>query len=132
MLSIGDLAARTGEPVKTLRYWTDLGLLDNERGDNGYRYFLPDMAERVHFIRSSQALGFRLSEIKSIVRRRDLGEKPCREVWIDLHQHLAAVRARIEEPQSLETDLARRLEWAEANPDPECEGEGCVYLEPSN
>jgi hypothetical protein len=32
-LSIGDLANVTGETVKTLRYWTDQGLLDTERGE---------------------------------------------------------------------------------------------------
>jgi hypothetical protein len=38
-LSIGDLANVTGETVKTLRYWTDQGLLDTERGENNYRYY---------------------------------------------------------------------------------------------
>ncbi len=59
-LSIGSLAGRTGETIKTLRYWTDLGLLEAERGENGYRYYAEDMAERSTFIRSAQALGFTL------------------------------------------------------------------------
>ena len=59
-MSIGDLASVTGETVKTLRYWTDQGLLDTERGENNYRYYATDMTQRAAFIRSTQALGFTL------------------------------------------------------------------------
>lgn len=68
-LSIGDLSATTGETVKTLRYWTDQGLLNTERGENNYRYYMPDMTQRAAFIRSTQALGFTLEDIKSILSR---------------------------------------------------------------
>ena len=127
-LSIGQLANRAGEPVKTLRYWSDQGLLESERGDNGYRYYQRAMVERVGFIRNTQALGFRLEDIKGILRLRGEGVKPCDEVREELQEHLATVRARIAELQQLEAGLVDRLAWAEANPDPDCEGEGCVYV----
>ena len=128
MLSIGELARETGETVKVLRYWTDLGLLITERGDNRYRYYPPAMAERVGFIRSTQALGFSLQEIRGILALREEGVQPCDEVREELSAHLAAVRERIEELQHLERDLKARLKWAETHPDPGCESEGCVYL----
>lgn len=127
-LSIGDLAGVTGETVKTLRYWTDQGLLDTERGENNYRYYLPDMKQRAAFIRSTQALGFTLEDIKSILHLRAEGVQPCNEVRSELDRHLIAVRQRITELQQLEADLSVRLIWAEANPDPACDDEGCVYL----
>ncbi len=40
-----------------------MGLLESERGENGYRYYRQDAPERSSFIRSAQALGFSLSEI---------------------------------------------------------------------
>lgn len=127
-LSIGQLAQQTGETVKTLRYWTDNDLLDSERGTNGYRYYQPDMVQRVSFIRSTQALGFKLVDIKSIIELRAEGVKPCEEVRNELSSHLQAVQQRITELQQLESDLAARLRWAQAHPDPDCETEGCVYL----
>ncbi|MBI0447287.1 MerR family DNA-binding transcriptional regulator, partial [Deinococcus sp. DB0503] len=45
-LSIGQLATETGERVKTLRYWTDLGLLQHERKESGYRMYTADSTER--------------------------------------------------------------------------------------
>ncbi len=127
-MSIGDLASVTGETVKTLRYWTDQGLLDTERGENNYRYYRTDMTQRAAFIRSTQALGFTLEDIKSILHLRAEGVQPCSEVRTELDRHLSAVRERIAELRQLETELSARLTWAEANPDPACDDEGCVYL----
>ncbi len=127
MLSIGQLASQMSETVKTLRYWTDHGLLASERGENGYRYYPPDAAKRIDFIRRTQALGFKLSEIKSILTLRADGVKPCAEVRDDLATHLQAVQQRIHELKALEGELSVKLKWAERHPDPDCE-EGCVYL----
>lgn len=126
-LSIGQLAAATRERVKTLRFWSDLGLLAAERGSNGYRYYDADMAKRVTFIRRTQQLGFSLEDIRGILNLRDEGLQPCDEVREDLDAHLMAVRRRIAELQKLEGELSARLAWAQANPDPDCD-EGCVYL----
>lgn len=127
-LSIGGLAERTGETIKALRYWTNSGLLEAERGDNGYRYYCEDMAERCTFIRSAQALGFTLSEVLDILALRASGVQPCDDVRERLMAHLATVRARIAELGALENDLEARLSWAEAHPEPECHVDGCVYL----
>ena len=62
-LSIGQVANITGETVKTLRYWTNLGLLSATREENQYRVYQPNVTERAAFIRNAQSLGFTLSEI---------------------------------------------------------------------
>jgi DNA-binding transcriptional MerR regulator len=127
-LSIGQLAQQSGESVKTLRYWTDLELLDAKRSESGYRYFNEKMTERIAFIRHAQALGFSLSDIRSIVSLRETGVPPCDQVRWDLRHQLEAVRARIKELKRLERELRQCLHWAEANPSPDCNAEGCVYL----
>ena len=66
MMRIGELAAKTGETVKTLRFWEVHGLLEAERSESGYRYFGSSMIERPRLIRHAQALGFSLSEIRAI------------------------------------------------------------------
>ncbi len=127
-LSIGQLAKATGRTVKTLRYWTNLGLLEAERGENGYRYYREDVSQRIAFIRSAQEFGFTLSEIQDILTLRASGAKPCEHVRTRLEAHLVAVRSRIAELEALERDLEARLRWAEAHPEPECQMDGCVYL----
>jgi MerR family copper efflux transcriptional regulator len=127
-LRIGRLAEATGETVKTLRYWTNLGLLEAERGENGYRYYRKDAPQRIAFIRSAQGFGFTLGEIREILALRASGVKPCEHVRTRLKAHLSRVRSRIAVLEALERDLEARLRWAEAHQDPECRMEGCVYL----
>ena len=127
-LTVGQLADKTSETVKTVRYWTNLGLLNAKRGENGYRYYCEEMIARVAFIRSTQALGFTLRDIQSILALREEGTQPCQEVREELAEHLRAVRSRITELQRLEAELASRLAWADAHPNPACEGDGCIYL----
>lgn len=129
-LSIGHLATQTSERVKTLRYWTDLGLLQHDRKASGYRLYPADSTERVQFIRSAQHVGFTLGEIARILSLRAEGHKPCAEVGDELQGHLRAVRQQLAQLQALEAELAGRLEYAQAHPDPECETAGCVYLNP--
>lgn len=128
MTTIGQLARRTRESVKTLRYWTDLGLLAAERGANGYRYYGAGAAERVGFIRGAQALGLTLREIGDVLDAREHEHPPCQEAREVLVRHLRDVRERLAQWTRLEAELAERLAWAEAHPRPACEGEGCVYL----
>lgn len=128
MTTIGQLARRTRESVKTLRYWTDLGLLAAERGANGYRYYGAGAAERAQFIRGAQALGLTLREIGDVLDAREHEHPPCQEAREVLVRHLRDVRERLAQWARLEAELAERLAWAEAHPRPACEGEGCVYL----
>lgn len=126
-MRIGELATATGETVKTLRYWQDEGLLEAQRSANGYRAFAPAMIDRVRFLRGAQALGLTLHEIREVLHLRQEGVRPCEHVRHRLRTHLATVRERLGQLHVLEHDLERRLAWADAHPEIECD-DGCVYL----
>lgn len=128
MIRIGELAARTGETVKTLRYWEDEGLLRAERSEAGYRLFAPEMRERARFIRRAQGLGLALADVRDILELRGDGVQPCDEVRERLAARLGEVRERLARLRELEGELEARLAWARAHPDPDCDV-GCVYLE---
>ena len=127
MLQIGELAAATGETVKTLRFWEEKGLLEAYRSETGYRYFGDRMVERSRFIRRAQALGFTHVEIREILELREEGRQPCKEVREQLRTHLNAIRRRLDELQTMESELEARLRWAEADEEPLCQKD-CVYL----
>lgn len=128
-MPIGRLGALTGETVKAIRYWTDLGLLTAGRGPSGYRFYPEQAAGQVRFIRSAQAAGFSLDEIGRILTVRLDGQKPCAQVKADLEGHLSSVRAQITQLQALEAKLQAKVAWADDHPDPDCNSAGCVYLD---
>ena len=93
---IGKLAQKTGLKVGTLRYYSELGLLQPaERGDNGYRYYSGRAIQQVEFIKKAQTIGFTLEEIKQILDVRDRGEQPCNLVQSLLDQKIEELAVQI-------------------------------------
>ncbi len=66
--SIGALARRSGVPVKTIRYYSDEGLLPPARVTGaGYRHYRDDDLARLAAIRTLKAAGFDLATIKQLL-----------------------------------------------------------------
>ena len=125
-MRIGELARTTGESVKTLRFWTEAGLLPARRGENLYRYYHDGCARRAATIRRIQDLGFTLAEIRDILALRQRGLRPCDDVKRRLEGHLRATRRRRAELERLERELQDRLAWADAHPDEACDDADAV------
>lgn len=119
-LKIGELAKHTGLAVGTLRYYSDLGLLQPvQRGDNGYRYYSQDASQQVEFIKKAQTLGFTLEEIKQILDVRDRGEKPCSLVQSLLNNKIEQLQIKIKQMTLFKAELEEyRTAWTN-NPNPE-------------
>ena len=97
-LTIGQLAARAGVNVQTVRYYQRRGLLEQPpRPPTGYRRYSGLELSRLRFIKRAQALGFTLSEIKRLM---DLADGRCADV-----QKLAQAR-RVDITQRID-DLIR-------------------------
>ena len=63
LVTIGELACRTGVATSALRYYERLGLLSPAGRAGGRRHYRPSSAERVALIRLCQDAGFTLAEI---------------------------------------------------------------------
>jgi len=130
--TIGELARAFSLSPDALRYYERLGLLAPEgRTEGGYRLYGEEALRRLRFIKEAQAAGLRLEDIAGILRAMEGGQPPCRHVQEMLRARLEEVRRRLRELEALEEALARRLAFAEAHPDPACDGrDHCVYLDP--
>lgn len=56
-MRIGELAARTGVSIRSLRYYEEQGLLTSRRSAGGQRTYTGDVVERVGYIRRMLAAG---------------------------------------------------------------------------
>jgi DNA-binding transcriptional MerR regulator len=93
---IGELAETVGVNTKTVRYYESIGLMPEPgRTTAGYRDYGPEAAERLRFIRDSQATGLSLAEIQSILELKDSGERTCQHTQALLSDHLADIDAQI-------------------------------------
>jgi DNA-binding transcriptional MerR regulator len=70
-LTIGELAARLGVPVRTVRFWSDEGLVDPPaRSAGGYRLYDADAVARLDLVRTLRELGLGLPAIRELLARR--------------------------------------------------------------
>lgn len=76
LYTIGDLARRTGLPVKTIRFYADAGLVPpTDRSPAGYRLFDIDAVARLDLVRTLRDLGLDLPTIRKVLEREvSLGE----------------------------------------------------------
>ncbi|SCG78607.1 MerR family transcriptional regulator [Micromonospora humi] len=67
---IGELARRTGVPVKTIRFWSDRGIVPpTDRGPSGHRRWAPDAVARVDLVRTLRELGVDLATVRRVLAR---------------------------------------------------------------
>jgi DNA-binding transcriptional MerR regulator len=69
-MNIGELSRLTGLPVKTIRYYSDVGLVpEAERSPAGYRRYDHAAIVRLEFVRTLRELGFDLATIRRLLDR---------------------------------------------------------------
>ncbi|UOX87819.1 MerR family transcriptional regulator [Amycolatopsis sp. FBCC-B4732] len=80
--TIGELAKRTGLPVKTIRFYSDEGLLPpTERTDAGYRLYDAAAMARLELVRTLRELGLGLADVSAaLARPATVGELATRHV----------------------------------------------------
>ncbi len=106
---IGIIAKQTGVPIKTIRYYEEVGLLPKpSRTLAGYRLYTPKTIDRLQFIKKAQRLGVRLEEIKEILDLADRGRCPCGHVQMVLRRRLRELQQKIADLRMIE----RRVEAA--------------------
>ncbi len=126
-MRIGDLAKRTRVPIKTIRYYEDIGVLPiPDRTPSGYRDYDQSATDRLEFVRGAQRAGLTLTEIRGIFEVRDQGEAPCGHVADLIDRKLAEMDERMKALRQTKRELARlgerarRLDPVTCGPDAIC------------
>ncbi|MBF2004539.1 heavy metal-responsive transcriptional regulator [Chlorogloeopsis fritschii PCC 9212] len=115
---IGLVAKESGVPIKTIRYYEELGLLKaSGRTEGGFRLFHSDVLARLNFIKRAQSLGLSLSEIKEFLNVHDEGELPCDHIKIKLQEKLVDIDRQIQQLLILKQELEGLLSGWESIPE---------------
>lgn len=115
---IGSVAKESGVPIKTIRYYEELGLLKaSGRTEGGFRLFNSDVFVRLHFIKRAQSLGLSLSEIKEFLAVHEQGDLPCDRIKVKLNEKIGQIDRQIRELQVLKLELVGLLSGWETIPE---------------
>ncbi len=128
-LKIGEVAKQTGVAVGALRYYEEVGLLKSKRGENSYRYYSPEAARQVQFIKKAQSLGFSLDDISEVLNVHQQGNVPCDLVQSLLQEKIEKLETQIREMKVLKGGMEQyRDSWAASEPHPQT-GDICPLIE---
>jgi DNA-binding transcriptional MerR regulator len=71
LLTIGQLARRSGVPVRTIRFWSDEGVLpETDRTAGNYRRYDSRAVARLDLVRTLRELGLGLDDVRLVLERR--------------------------------------------------------------
>ncbi len=111
LLQIGQVAVQSQVPIKTIRYYEELGLLKSSgRTEGRFRLFAPDTIKRITFIKRLQKLGLSLQEIADILEVHDRGLAPCSEIKQQLEHQILEIDRRITELMTLRGEINELLD----------------------
>ena len=142
LLTIGEVADRSGVAPSALRYYESQGLIASTRTSGNQRRYQRAVLRRVGFIRSAQRVGLSLDEITEALSTLPGGRTPTKADWSRLSR---SWRGRINDQIDRLERLRDRLDscigcgclslqrCSLSNPDDvaRSRGPGAVYLEPS-
>lgn len=110
-LRIGEVAQRSGLPVKTIRYYCDEGLLQpRDRSAGGYRLFDEDNLAELAIIRALRAMDVSIPELARILEVRRSGVCNCSLLKGSIADKMASIDQRISELRTMKDELARLLD----------------------
>jgi MerR family redox-sensitive transcriptional activator SoxR len=118
LLSIGDVAVRSGLAASAIRFYEAEGLIRAERTQSGRRAFPRHVLRRLAFISSAQRVGLSLKEISDALATLPPDRAPTKAQWAKLSRGWRGhLDERIAELERLRDDLTT------------CIGCGCLSLQ---
>ncbi len=81
LLTIGQVAERTGLATSAIRFYEEQGLVSSTRNDSGHRRFRRAAIRRLSFILTAQRLGYKLDEIRTQLDSLPTEKAPTDAQW---------------------------------------------------
>jgi len=119
-MTIGEAARATGLPVKTIRYYEDIGLVGAFRSDNGYRQFGVLELHKLRFVQRARGLGFSVEDCRALLSLYEDSARESSEVKVIARRHLAEIDAKLSELQDLRHVLAHLIDTCAGDGRPDC------------
>ena len=118
LLTVGEVARRSGLPVSTLHFYEAKGLIKSKRNSGNQRRFLRAELRRISIIKVAQRAGIPLAEIKAALAGLPPGKVISAAQWSQLSKRWKSdLETRIVRLQALRDQLG------------DCIGCGCLSLQ---
>ena len=120
-MNIGKAASLSGLTVKTVRYYSDIGIIKPYAdGNTGYRDFSePDLA-KLQFVAKARKFDFSLNDCRELLALYENTERTSKEVKALTLEKIAEIDIKLTELKMLREQLSTLASACQGNDRPDC------------
>ena len=120
-MNISAAADAAGLPVKTVRYYADIGLVAApSRSASGYRTYDDTSIRKLTFVRRAREFGFNIEECRELLGLYEDQNRSSADVKRIASRKLAEIREKRIELQALHDDLSHLVASCSGDHRPDC------------
>ena len=119
-MKISETAELTGLPVKTIRYYEEIGLVVAARAENGYRTYNKQQVHRLAFLQRARALGFSIEECRLLLSLYDDKRRASSNVKQIAQEKVAEIDKKIDKLASMRATLIHLADTCHGDDRPDC------------
>ena len=121
MFTISDAAKKAELPVKTIRYYADIGLVEApSRSAAGYRLYDAPALKKLIFVRRARAFGFSVSECRDLLGLYEDQDRSSADVKSLAQKRLLEIEEKQAELQALHDELSHVVKACRGDDRPDC------------
>ena len=119
--NIGKTALKTDLPVKTVRYYADIGLVvPPDRSESGYRLYSEIEIKKLIFVKRCRDFGFSIDTCRELLGLYEDTNRSSRDVKSIVVQRISEIDTKLQQLHELKDELSGLAKACEGNDRPEC------------
>ena len=119
-MNIGEVAKMAELPIKTIRYYEEIGFIQPKRSANGYRSFRVSDVHKLAFVGRSRSLGFSIDDCRALLQLYENDTRASADVKQIAQEHLARIDAKVKELQAMRNTLSDLVDACAGDDRPAC------------
>jgi Cu(I)-responsive transcriptional regulator len=120
-MKISQAAEAAGLPVKTVRYYSEIGLVGaSDRTEAGYRSYDVSAVRKLIFVRRAREFGFSIEDCRELLGLYEDQNRSSADVKALASKRLDEIRAKQRELQSLADTLSDLVDCCQGDNRPDC------------
>lgn len=120
-MNISAASKAAGLPVKTVRYYADIGLVSApSRSESGYRTYDGSAVRKLVFVRRAREFGFSIDECRDLLSLYEDQNRSSADVKRIATKRLEEIARKQRELQSLHDELAHLVDACKGDHRPDC------------
>ena len=119
-MNIGEVAKMAELPIKTIRYYEEIGFIQPKRSANGYRSFRVSDVHKLAFLGRARSLGFSIEDCRALLQLYENDTRASADVKQIAQEHLARIDVKVKELQAMRNTLSELIDACAGDDRPAC------------